>query len=575
MANRRGKKDVPGQLAFDAGTNPVERQHALVELTKSHLPHSADLIPDEKMRPLIEYITNDLEEQALAKASAKVIQFPRGRRRDGSEGMRSVYLDDFTVNIMGDWFEKPGTLGFDQQRMMVEQTPILNAIVLTRVRQIQRFCNPLEQDDGPGFQIRHVDKDHKVTASEREEMRLLGRFFTNCGWEFNPRKRLIMKRDSFPGFMAKLVRDSLTMDSAPIETEFKREAARGIDGFYAVDGASIRLCTEQGYQGDDQIYALQVIGGMVRTTYNYNELIYQPRNPLSDVSRAGYGLSETELLVRVVTGFLNAMSLNIKGFSDNSIPRGLLQLVGDYSNTDLNAFKRHWNAMTKGVHNAWALPVMVSSDKDSKAEFVPIDSGFSEMYFSKWMTFLTSIACAIHQMSPEEINFGSFTDGKASLSGDDTAEKIAHSTDKGLRTTLSYFEGLLSDYICSEFSDKYVFRWAGLEEQDQEKKHEKVKLVATVDEMRHEVNMPAHPDPKIGGAPVNPALMPLYQESQQQQNEDGLQGDFGQPPPGEEGDGFNEAAEGESEEESEQDRSNGKIRKAALPAPYRLGWSQQ
>ena len=41
----------------------------------------------------------------------------------------------------------------------------------------------------------------------------------------------------------------------------------------------------------------------------------------------GYGLSEAELLVRVVTGFLNAMSVNIRGFSENHIPRGVLHLT--------------------------------------------------------------------------------------------------------------------------------------------------------------------------------------------------------------------------------------------------------
>jgi hypothetical protein len=45
--------------------------------------------------------------------------------------------------------------------------------------------------------------------------------------------------------MAKSVRDTLTMDAAPIETEFKRARDLGLDGFYAVDGASVRLCTER------------------------------------------------------------------------------------------------------------------------------------------------------------------------------------------------------------------------------------------------------------------------------------------------------------------------------------------
>ncbi|NYW24460.1 hypothetical protein, partial [Escherichia coli] len=109
----------------------------------------------------------------------------------------------------------------------------------------------------------------------------------------------------------------------------------GIDGFYAVDGATIRLCSENGYKGDDSIYALQVVNGRICTAYTYDDLIYEPRNPRTDVESCGYGLSETELLIRVVTGFLNALTYNIKGFDANSLPRGIIHLSGNYSQADV------------------------------------------------------------------------------------------------------------------------------------------------------------------------------------------------------------------------------------------------
>ncbi len=53
---------------------------------------------------------------------------------------------------------------------------------------------------------------------------------------------------------------------------------------------------------------------------------------------------------------------------------------------------------------------------------------YNEMYFSKWMTFLTSIICPIFAMSPSEINFDSLTYGSSSaLSGSDTSEKLVAS----------------------------------------------------------------------------------------------------------------------------------------------------
>lgn len=183
--------------------------------------------------------------------------------------------------------------------------------------------------------------------------------------------------------MTKHYADSLMMDSAPIETEMKRDKSLGIDGFYAVDGATIRLCTEAGYDGDDSIYALQVVEGRIVTAYPHDSLVYEVRNPRTDVRLAGYGMAEPELLVRVVTGFLNALSYNLAGFDKNAIPKGMLNLVGDYADEDLAAFKRMWNATVRGVDNSWALPVMVSKDKDGGATFTKFGADYDEIAFAK------------------------------------------------------------------------------------------------------------------------------------------------------------------------------------------------
>lgn len=542
--------DDPRALAFDPHAPAPERRDALAALTRQ-IGYGA-LAPAD-LQPVIDWIADDLEQQSLAKA--KVIPFPNDERSAAKAGMQSVALDRHQLSVMGDWFEPPGAIGMDALRTLVEQTPVLSAVVLTRIRQIARFCQPSE-DGGPGFEIRHIDRKHEITPDEERSLVLLSRFFQHCGWEFNPRHRRALHRDNFQQFMAKLVRDSLVLDAAPIETEMKRQRQLGIDGLYAVDGASIRLCTEDGYAGDDRFFAVQIVQGQVRTAYTRDDLIYEPRNPRADLRLAGYGLSETELLIRVVTGFLNAMTLNIKGFSDNSIPRGILHLSGNYSQEDLIAFKRYWNQTVKGINNAWALPVMVSKDQESKAAFEPINAEFNEMYFGKWMTFLTSLICAVYGMSPDEINFESFTAGKSSLSGSDTAEKLADSKDKGLRPLLSYFESIFTDFIVTDFSDKYVFRWVGLDEADEQKEWEAKKLVLTVNELRAEQGYDALDGP-LGEAPLNPSLIGPWMQIQQAQQPE----DFGQAPdaagPGGEQDGQQGPPNQDGDQDDEQDPNQG------------------
>jgi hypothetical protein len=506
--------DTTESAAFNPAAPADERADALGQLQKSHMPTAVDAeVTGNVQRILQEAVFQfDEEPQLLAKSYVAPIKILSGSQ-GGRRGIQSVTLDDWTVNIQGDYYEKPSVLSFDALRTMVAHTPILNAVVMTRARQVQRFCRVADKGDMPGFEIRHIDRNHKLSKSEQESIALLNRFILNTGWEFKPRLRKTLGRDSFSQFMAKSVRDSLTLDSAPIEVEWKRDMSLGIDGFYAVDGSTIRLCTEAGYQGNDKLQALQLVQGQIRTVYTHENLIYEPRNPRTDVSVAGYGLSEVELMVRVVTGYLNAMTYNIDGFDKNSIPKGMMHLSGNYDAKDINSFRRFWNSMVRGVSNAWTLPVLVSKDQESKAQFEKFGVEFDEMHFSKWMTFLTSIICALFGMSPAEINFDSFSGGNTSpLAGSDTEEKLAASKDSGLRPLLSYYENTLSDFILAEFSENYVFRWTGLDPEDAQMKQDLRKTVLTIDEIRAEQGYEKHPMKSLGDAPANPQLMQVYMQ---------------------------------------------------------------
>jgi hypothetical protein len=530
--------DDPRDVAFNSAAPADERFDAQAELSKAHRPTTSSLIPSGDMQAIIDVINEGLEGEALLKARGNIITFPevRGNSKPEKRGMQSVYIDDLQIFHSGEYFEKPSPVGFDALRTMCEQTPILAGVIMTRVRQVNRFCNPSE-DGGPGFEIRHVDRKHILTPEEVETTQLLGQFIANCGWEFNARARKKLKRDTFSQYMAKSMRDTLAMDACPIETEMKKDRSLGIDGFYAVDGSTVRLCTDEGYQGNDEIFALQTVNGRITTAYNYDQLIYEVRNPRTDVRLSGYGLAEPEMLIRVVTGFLNAMTYNIKGFDSNSIPKGLLHLSGDYGQEDLIQFKRYWNSMVKGINNAWALPVMISKDQESKASFEQFGVEFNEMYFAKWMSFLCSIITSIYGMDPAEINFESFAAQKSSLSGSDTGEKLANAKDKGLRPFMSFYEGMLTDFVVKEFADKYCFRWVGLDEEDQAQAFEAQKLILTVNEMRAERGYEPYPvdgeGPDMGTAPLNPALIGVWQQAVQ-------------PPPTEPGQEFG----GEAVEES-------------------------
>lgn len=534
--------DAANSIAFNPLAPADERKGAMTEMQAKHMPRAmSDLLPNEAIQPVIDHIRRDLEDQEFRKSLARpnIIPFPSKAVQGKKLGMQSVWLDDLQINVNGDYFERPGQFGFDAMRSMVEQTPILNAVIMQRIRQVQRFCRPQKGGRGPGFKIASKEKIENIDANEATTMALLENFVLNSGWETSSRQRMRLKRDNFSSLMSKLVRDSLTLDSMAIETEWKRDKRLGLDGIYAVDGATIRLCSEDGYRGEDEIFALQVIQGQIRTAYTYNDLVYVPRNPRTDVMSGGYGLSETELLIRVVTGFLNAFTYNTKFFDSNSIPKGVLNLHGNYADEDIAAFKRYWNAMVKGVDNQWALPVLVSKDSESAAKFETFGTAANEIMFGRWMTFLGSIVCAVYGMSPEEINFESFSAGTSSLSGSDTEERLASSQDKGLRPLLSYLESTYSDYVISEFSDKYEFQFTGLDEDDAKQVWERQKLTRTANEIRAEDGVEAA-DGDWGNAPLNPSLIGAWQAGLQQSQQQAQQP---QPDAGQQDSGGGENAE--------------------------------
>jgi hypothetical protein len=528
--------DTSQNVAFDTSAPPDEQRDAMGELQAMYAPKSlSELIPADQVLSTVSgvgsWLSEELQnsEETLAKArAASDVRYPSKERE---QGLISVDVDQWGAFRNASYYERPTAFGFDTLREMVNGTPVLSAIVLTRCRQVARFAQPQEKGRGMGFKIAHVDPEHSPSASEREAMQLLTKFYANCGWEFDPRQRRRKKRDTFSTFLQKITRESLMYDAAPIETELKRSRDQGIDGFYALDGSTIRLCTEEGYDGDDEIFAVQVVQGQIRTAYNYDDLIYEPRNPRADIRAAGYGMSETELLIRVVIGWLNAMAYNIRGFDSNSIPKGILHLSGQYGTDDVAAFRRYWNSMVKGVNNAWALPVLISSDQESKASFEKLGVEFNEMYFAKWMTFLTSICCAVYGMSPAEINFDSFSGGNTSpLGGSDTGEKLAASKDSGLRPILAAQQQQFSDYICSAYGDQFVFRFTGLDEEDDERVHSINMAVSTVNEMRANQDKPPM-EGELGDAPLNPSLIGPWMQLKQQAAQQAQQGgpDFGTP----------------------------------------------
>lgn len=391
------------------------------------------------------------------------------------------------------YIEKPGTLTFDEMRHIAATTPLIASIINTRIRQISNFAVIQEEQHSPGFTIKHRELNHQITDDEMVEIDLIKRFIANGGWEQNPRVRRRLGRQTFRSFLSSSIRDSLTLDACPIELELK--GAGGIDGYYVLDGATIRLCGPAGYRGDKDVVAVQVVDGVPEVTFTDESIIYPVRNESSDIRLCGYGTSEIELMLKIVTGYLNAFAYNNSGFDQNSVPAGIWTVIGDFPEGKITEFERRIKSQGTGAVNAWRTVLMAAKDKDSKITFEPISSGFSDIHFEKWFSFLTSIGCAIYGISPEEIGFGSFSDKGGLIGNNSYADRISSSQDKGLVPILTFYESVITDYIISEISPKYVFRFEGLKPVDTAYRQQLNEKIMTVNELRAQIGAPEIDEP--------------------------------------------------------------------------------
>lgn len=533
-----------------------ERRDARAEMERTYYPTTSDFPPLSDVKLLVDECSQAFDEQGFAKSAvpgSATSAFGLTRPSDRSpRAAGSVMVADqggFGSVGYGGYRARASIFQPEQLRMMVEHTPLLNAIIGRRERTVMRFLRPAERDRDVGFEVRRKDDERPLRTNDDAEETRLTQFVLSSGDTSDPIARKRLERDTLTEFMKKSIRDLLTLDAWAIETVRTRNR-RDLSGYYGLDAGTIYLASEHGYQGDDSVVAVQLINGMAVTTYTPDDLVYVCQNPRTDLLHHGYGYPPTEMIVRVVTGYLNAMTYNLQGFSNNSIPKGILTLFGSYDARQLTAFKQQWNAMITGVNNAWKLPVLQSDSKESAAHFEKLGVEFSDMYFAKWMTLLVSIVCAIYGMDPTEVYSEAFHAGKSSLSGSDRAEALADARDTGLEPLMAFIENTFTDHILARINHDYKFRFFGLQPVDRAWRQEVMKLTNTVNEARLAEGLDPLSDELLGNAPLNNSLIGLYmqrwqgeQQAQQQAMGTGDETQPGQPGQGE--------AEGEDADEGQ------------------------
>lgn len=488
------------------------------------IPHNVDPSIEKAVREITaEFFENvKSNEEALSKSY-----------KGASNEPKAWFADPFNLldSIGMGYRASPTYLTYDTLRVMTERDTVIAAIILTRINQVATFARPQENKYSVGFKVRprsRTARQRRPSDSERRRMEEIEMFLLNTGRDYNP------NRDSFETFLRKFVRDRLSYD----QTCF--EKVRSYDGrphsFLMVPSDSIRVANptnEKGTPPDvaeikNSIRYIQMLNAQIVTEFTGDELAFCVANPRTAIKTYGYGLPETELLMTTVTAHMWAEEWNRRAFSQGSTVKGILNLKGNMSLQQLEAFKRQWSAQVAGVSNAWKTPVVNTDGID----WMPLQLSNTEMGYQMWMEYLVKVATAIFQIDPAEINFdlrGGVGQQPVFMSTNEAQQK--QSKDRGLQPLLRFVEDAINRHVVWEIDPRFELCFAGLdaktEEQVAQLRMQQVQNTHTLNESRALEDLPPVEN---GDVVLNPTWTGYLTQKEAMQQQQSMMGGQGGPP---------------------------------------------
>ena len=395
--------------------------------------------------------------------------------------IQSVFFDPNDISGNGRGFkDSKGVLSFSVLRRMGD-IHIVKSIVSTRVEQIMNFMDFSEDEQKEGFTIRKKKSlfstgDEKLTNEDKKKISKIVDFLEKGGWTDK-----WDNVDSLQEFVSKIMSDSLTLDQ--LAFKMVRNRMWELQKFRAVDASLIRFLDSVDPRQREGFEQYRFKGHLPRYCMVWEEMIlhnpitkepilYYPwelgfgiRNKTSDVRRNGYGVSELETLVEIITWILWGLTYNGNFFKNGSQPKGFINIKNpNISNSTLQEFRQAWTQTMVGVNQSHRTPVINGID----LEWIDLQKlSNRDMEFNEWTKFLIIMACSVYRIDPSELGFN-FKESQQIFGQDGQRERLKHSREKGLKPLLIFLQGVITKYIVSELDENYEFAFTGIEVEDEE-----------------------------------------------------------------------------------------------------------
>lgn len=510
-----------------------------------------------------------------AQDNAENTPFPQ---EQADKDPKTLFWDPFSIVEQLGYKERPSQITYGTLKAMCWKTPPVHAVIQTRINQVASFSRVSRDRYDMGFRVQMRESDKTPSKAALQWIDQAHSMILRTGLTDNPRGR-----DNFEDFLRKVMWDSLVYDQMAFEV-VPNKRGQPVE-WYAADGSTMRIAdTASTFLDEDDekmIRYVQIYDGMIISEYNQEELCFGIRNPRTDIRLFGYGVSELEMLITIVTAMLFAFEYNQKAFTQGSAQKGVLNFKGAVPDRELKAFRRHWYQLCAGVENSWRTPITNAED----LQWISMQANNREMEYSAFYDFLLKIACAMYQIDPLEVNFKYGNTGqKSTLAEAANKDKIIESKERGLRPLLRFLENRLNEHVIWPLNEDFEFKFVGLDAKTRsdvaDLNQKLVKTTRTIDELRAEDDLPPLPDGK-GELILDPTFLQYVQgkEAAEAGPEGAPGGPPGMPgggPPGAEGDEDEDdlealLAQQESEDEEgdeDEDEDTAKSLGGLGPRPY-------
>lgn len=459
------------------GANNAAPIDGLDGLSLQELQVMAQAAPIALRNRLQKSLTSESFEEVM-KAQAFIAEQQKNGRRAPQPEIKSILWNPSEIGFNGKGYRDPNNgISFGTLNRMGEIF-IVKAIINTRIEQVQNFLKYSLDDQKPGYQIRYKkspgSEDKELNEKDKKIVDYIVKFLEEGGendkWECE---------DNFQEFTRKVLRDSLVLDQMTFE--LVRARNMNLKKYRAVDAALIRQLDTNDpryaqmfenfrWHGYLPRYAMVWDGQIIRHPVTNEYVVFYPwelgygvRNKTTNVLRNGYGCSELETLIEIVTWILWGMQYNGNFFKQGSQPKGFINVKnGNVDQGTLNEFRQDWKQTMSTVYNSHKIPVIQGID----LEWIDLQQTNRDMEFTEWIKFLLVIACAVYRMDPSELGF-QFQDAARIFGQEGQKERLDHSRQKGLTPLLVFYQNVLNKYIISEIDDRLELVFTGIEIKDE------------------------------------------------------------------------------------------------------------